>query len=206
MFPNDHSTAWVRADLIVKFHPDISSYVQVSAMSCEYASEQNIALDDAIKYYHDKLMNQAPASVLPPNPFPARNSPQSDAYKRGVVRLLGQWMLLTFNEFESPSLIVSGRFKYLDMVADGRKLPPVLRDNLAPFRYWPKKTVVPVHPDGIVSKILPRLATQSQRKAIGKKKKKKKSSSMNTSLSVSTRRRVSPRRRAKTLVSRTLNR
>lgn len=130
-FFDDDSSAWIRADLIVKFHPSLLPFVRVASTEVAYHTSQNLALSEAQQRYASNAMNEARSAHSDPL------STDNDQDRIALVTMLGQWFL------QGNLLATKPRLELVDFVydaalADGRKLPHCLRTKLAPARMWPR--------------------------------------------------------------------
>lgn len=133
-FSDDDSSAWIRADLIVKFHPNLIRFIRVAPSDFTFFAAQANALDEAKRRYADTVTSQAHFTQTDPI------SAASDQDRIAVVTMLGQWFLQTTASTPTPCAprldLIS--FSYEAALVDGRKLPHVLRSKLAPARMWPR--------------------------------------------------------------------
>lgn len=151
-FPDDDSSAWIRADLIVKFHPAFLPFIQVSQCSTFHVP-QSLALQHATRQYQDfTLINSTTATTI----CTAKHDPlsqENNGDRLTLVRMLGQWFLQSRNSLSlHASLQCVPQFTYESALKDRRKLPHVLRINLAPATLWPRNVLPPVRiPEGLHS-------------------------------------------------------
>lgn len=127
-FPDDDTTAWIRHDLVVPFHPTFLPLIRVSATDTAFHSAQTNALGLAEAHYSRIL------SSLPPD-HPLRLTLPSQHDRLKTAHMLGQWLLHHIHARRRPRLAMC-ELDYSAMLRDGRRLPHCLRSNLAPARMW----------------------------------------------------------------------
>lgn len=136
-FFDDDSSAWIRDDLIVKFHPSLVALVQVAPSEAAYYTAQMRALNQAQNRFSNS--NTTEGRSAQSDPLSASN----DQDRLALALMLGQWFLHGNSMPSKPRLQIA-EFCYDAAMMDGRKLPHCLRTKLAPARMWPRNVLAAV--------------------------------------------------------------